>query len=67
MYRARLLAMAQKERGAWPNAFPVSSLGTLLDSETFRVIASEVGGWTVEVCMAYPAKTVLAAFHGIRQ
>ena len=35
--RARLLATAQKESGAWLNALPVSSLGTLLDSERFRV------------------------------
>ena len=37
MSRARLLATAQKESGAWLNALPVSSLGTLLDSESFRV------------------------------
>ena len=38
--RARLLATAQREResGAWLNALPVSSLGTLLDSESFRVV-----------------------------
>ena len=37
--RARLLATAQREResGAWLSALPVSSLGTLLDSESFRV------------------------------
>ena len=29
--RAKLMATAQKERGAWLNALPVSSLGTLLD------------------------------------
>ena len=42
--RARLLATAQKESGAWLNSLPVSSLGTLLDSESFRVvIALRVG------------------------
>ena len=35
--RARLLATVQKESAAWLNAFPVSSLGTLLDSGSFRV------------------------------
>ena len=35
--RARLMATAQKESGAWLNALPVSSLGTLLDPESFRV------------------------------
>ena len=79
--RARLLARAQRESGAWLDALPVSSLGTLLDSESFRVaIALRVGadvvflihvvpagGWTVGVCMVCPADTVLAAFQGIRQ
>ena len=37
MSRARLLATAQRESGAWLNALPVSSLGKLLDSESFRV------------------------------
>ena len=42
--RARLMATAQKESVAWLNALPVSSLGTLLDSESFRVaIALSVG------------------------
>ena len=42
--RARLMAMAQKKSGAWLNALPVSSLGTLLDPESFRVvIALRVG------------------------
>ena len=38
--RARLLATAQRESGAWLNALPVSLLGTLLDSESFRVAIS---------------------------
>ena len=79
--RARLMATTQKESGAWLNALPVSSLGTLLDSESFRVanwpspsewalmsvflILAAAGRWTVEVCMACPANTVLAAFQGI--
>ena len=37
MSRARLLPTAQKESGAWLNTLPVSPLGTLLDSESFRV------------------------------
>ena len=45
VWRARLLATAQRESGAWLNALPVSSLGTLLDSESFRVvIALRAGG-----------------------
>ena len=35
--RARLMATAQKESGAWLNALPASALGTLLHSESFRV------------------------------
>ena len=37
MSRARLMATAQKERGDWLNALPVSLFGTLLDPESFRV------------------------------
>ena len=49
--RARLMATAQKESGAWLNALPVSSLGTLLDSEVFRVaIAIRVGA---DVCIPH--------------
>ena len=79
--RVRLLATEQKDRGAWLNALPVSSHGTLLDSESFRVVIALRGGadvciphscrcgarWTVEVCMVCPSNTVLAAFQGIRQ
>ena len=49
--RARLMATAQKERGDWLNALPVSSLGTLLDPESFRVaIALRVGA---DVCIPH--------------
>ena len=54
--RARLLATAQRERaGAWLNALPVSSLGTLLDSESFRVaIALRVGA---DVCIPHSCRS----------
>ena len=40
---AVLLGTAQKESGAWLNALPVSLLGTLLESESFRVaLAADV-------------------------
>ena len=52
--RARLLATAQIESGAWLNALPVSSLGTLLDSESFRVaIAFRVGA---DVCIPHSCR-----------
>ena len=35
--RARSMATAQKESGAWLNALLVSWLGILMDSESFRV------------------------------
>ena len=48
--RARLLATAQKESGAWLNALPDSSLDTLLDCESFTVaIALRVGS---DVCIS---------------
>ena len=54
MSRARLLATAQKESGAWVIALPVSSLGTLLDSESFRVaIAIRVG---VNICIPHSCR-----------
>ena len=58
MSRAKLLATAQKESGAWlNNALPVSSHGTLLDSESFSVaIALRVGAGCLylllDVCLA---------------
>ena len=46
--RARLMATAQKESGAWRNALPVS-LGTVLNPESLRVaIAVRVGA---DVCI----------------
>ena len=52
--RARLLATAQRESGAWLNALQVSSLGTLLDSESFRVaIALRVGA---DVCIPHSCR-----------
>ena len=49
--RARFVDTAQKESGAWLNALSVSSLGTLLDPESFRVaIALRVGA---DVCIPY--------------
>ena len=49
MSRTRLLATAQRESGAWLNALPVSSHGTLLDSKSFTVvIALRVGA---DVCI----------------
>lgn len=38
--KARLLANNSKESGAWLNAFPFSSLGTLLDNQSFRIAVS---------------------------
>lgn len=35
--KARLLAVSSPESGAWLNALPVASLGTLLDNESFRI------------------------------
>ena len=60
--RSRLLATALKESGAWLNAFPFSSIGTLLDSLSiilaialrvgavfvFLILSDMAWGWTVE-------------------
>lgn len=35
--KARLLACGSKESGSWLSAFPASSLGTLLDDQSFRI------------------------------
>ena len=52
--RARFLATSQKESVAWLNALPVSSLGTLLDSESFRVvIVLRVGA---DVCIPHSCR-----------
>ena len=76
--RARLMATSQKESGAWLNALPVSSLGTLLVAIALRMGADvciphscrcvgRMNSEESEVWMACPANTVLAAFQGIRQ
>ena len=52
--RAILQDTAQRESGAWLNALPVSSLGKLLDSESFRVaIALRVGA---DVCSSHSCR-----------
>ena len=52
--RARLMATAQKKGRAWLNALKVSSLGTLLDPESFRVaIALRVGA---DVCIPHSCR-----------
>ena len=52
--RARLMATAQKESGAWLIALPVSLLGTLVDPESFRVaIALRVGA---DVCIPHSCR-----------
>lgn len=35
--KARLVACGSKESGSWLSAFPASSLGTLLDDQSFRI------------------------------
>ena len=52
--RARLLATAQRESGAWLNALPVSSLGTLLDPESFRVAIAL--GVDADVCFLHSCR-----------
>ena len=54
VFRAGLMATAQKESEAWLNALPVSSLGTLLYPESFRVaIALRVGA---DVCIPHSCR-----------
>ena len=65
--RARLMATTQKESGSWLNALPVSSLGTLLDPESFRVaIALRVGA---DVCIPHSCRCGgrmgSRGFHGL--
>ena len=52
--RARLLAAACRESGLWLHALPTPALGTLLDSESFRIaVALRVGA---EVCIQHTCK-----------
>jgi len=47
--RARLLAASSRESGLWLNVLPASSIGTLLDPESFRIaIALRVGAVVCE-------------------
>ena len=49
--RARILAKAKRESGRWLQALPTPTLGTLLDTETFRVaIDLRVGS---DVCIPH--------------
>lgn len=49
--KARMLANKSKESGAWLNAFPFSTLGTLLDNQSFRIVISLRLG--IPVCVAH--------------
>jgi len=49
--RARILANNSKESGAWLNAFPFTSLGTLLDNQSFRIAVSLRLG--IKVCVPH--------------
>ena len=52
--RARLLAAARSETGAWLHAIPVPSLGTQLDEETLRIsLALRVGA---NVCESHKCR-----------
>ena len=52
--RARILAAGCRESGLWLNALPSPALGTLLDSETFRIsVALRVGA---EVCQPHTCR-----------
>lgn len=49
--KARILANTSKYSGAWLNAFPFSSLGTLLDNQCFRIAVSIRSG--IQVCVPH--------------
>ena len=52
--RARLLAAARRESGLWLHSLPSSALGTLPDSESFRIaVALRVGA---VVCVQHVCK-----------
>lgn len=52
--RARILANKCKESGAWLNAFPFSSLGTLLYKQSFRIAVSLRSG--IKVCVPHTCR-----------
>lgn len=49
--KARMLANNAKESGAWLNTFPFSTLGTLLDNQSFRIAVSLRLG--IPVCVTH--------------
>jgi hypothetical protein len=50
--QARLLALQEKESGAWLHALPSTNLGTLLDNQCFRIsICLRVG---IPMCVPHP-------------
>lgn len=65
--KARLLACGSKESGSWLTAFPASTLGTLLDDQSFRIsMALRLG---VPVCHPHVcicgAKVDESGIHGL--
>jgi hypothetical protein len=52
--QARLLALQEKESGAWLHALPSTNLGTLLDNQCFRIsICLRLG---IPMCVPHPCK-----------
>jgi hypothetical protein len=50
--QARLLALQEKESGAWLHTLPFTSLGTLLDNQSFRIsICLRLG---IPMCVPHP-------------